>query len=97
MSINVAQEIESAINRIIEEGKEPTTALIKSQLRTTVPIPILITALKTWKSSKYVPKIEQQNPTNSTEEQRIASLEKQVSSLIVRIRHLETIIERGNQ
>jgi TolA-binding protein len=95
-TLNITKEIEAVINQLIDEGKEPTTALIKARLATPVPIPAIIAALKSWKSTKRVPKVEIAQQPSASAEQRIEALEKQVSELLSRVTHLESLIEKQN-
>lgn len=93
-TVDITKDIETIINHLLEEGKEPTTALIKARLSKSVPIPAIIAALRSWKSSKRVPKVEVAEQTSPTAEQRIASLENQISKLLARVANLEALIEK---
>lgn len=84
---DVTQEIEAAIEQIHALGKEPTVALVKSRLSTSVPMPALIAAIKSWKSAKRVPKVEVAAATQSAD--RIEQLETKVAALTARIEELE--------
>lgn len=46
MTIN--DEITILANQIANKGKKPTVALIKTKLKTKVPLPVIISVLKTW-------------------------------------------------
>lgn len=46
MTIN--DEITILANQIANKGKKPTVALIKTKIKTKVPLPIIISVLKTW-------------------------------------------------
>lgn len=46
MTIN--DEILILANQLANKGSKPTVALIKSKLSTKVPLPVIISALKTW-------------------------------------------------
>ena len=48
---DVSNELERVLQQLSFEGKEPTVALVKSRLNTAVPIPALITVIKSWKVS----------------------------------------------
>ncbi|KHT46281.1 hypothetical protein [Vibrio sinaloensis] len=86
---NVSQELKDVLEQLHQEGKEPTVALVKARLTTSVPMPALITTLKSWKSSKRVPKVEVA-ATPKTEQDRISELEQQVAELTKRIAQLES-------
>lgn len=55
---DVTKELEAAMEQLQQQGKEPTVALVKARLKTPVPMPALITAIKSWKSAQRVPKVE---------------------------------------
>ncbi|MGR5119688.1 hypothetical protein ACPV5L_13025 [Vibrio astriarenae] len=87
---DVTQEIEAAIEQIHALGKEPTVALVKSRISTGVPMPALITAIRSWKNAKRVPKVEvaaQQEPSD-----RLTELENKVATLTARIEQLEALL-----
>ncbi len=46
--MTIHDEILTIANKIANSGKKPTVALIKTKLSQTVPLPLLISALKTW-------------------------------------------------
>ncbi|MDW6003356.1 hypothetical protein [Vibrio mangrovi] len=87
---DISQELESVISQLVDEGKEPTVALVKARLSTKVPIPAIVTTIKRWKSSRQVPKIEVAvQPSVSATEERIAQLEQRVADLLSRVEQLE--------
>lgn len=87
---DISQELESVILQLVDEGKEPTVALIKARLHSKIPIPAIVTTIKRWKSSQQIPKVEVAvQPSASTTEQRIARLEQQVADLVSRVAQLE--------
>lgn len=85
---DVSQELEAILTSLQQEGKEPTVALVKSRLSTPVPMPALITTIKSWKSPNRVPKVEVAAPVAS-EMDRITQLEQQVVDLTSRLQALE--------
>lgn len=88
MTTHLTQLLERAICTLVDEGKKPTVALIKTRLNQAVPIPLVIHALQQWKSAGYVTKspiIETQNEPLA----RIQALEQEVLSLKERIARLE--------
>ncbi len=46
--MNINEEILVIANKLADEGKKPTVALIKTQLSKPVPLPTIISILKTW-------------------------------------------------
>ena len=46
MTIN--EEIVTLANQLANEGNKPTVALIKTKLNKKVPLPVIISTLKTW-------------------------------------------------
>ena len=85
---DVSLELEQAIAGLIAEGKEPTVALVKTRLKTAIPMPALIRTIKSWKNTNRVPKIEVATP-QTKEVDRIAQLEQQVADLQQRLNALE--------
>jgi hypothetical protein len=87
---DVSGEIEAAISSLHAEGKEPTVALVKARLKTKVPMPALITVIKSWKSSQHVPKVEiAAEKAEQPLELRVKELEQQVATLTQRLTALE--------
>lgn len=85
---DVSEELKSVLEGLQAQGKEPTVALVKARMSTSVPMPALITTIKSWKSANRVPKVEvaaQQEP----EVDRIGQLEKQILELTARVATLE--------
>ncbi len=85
---DVSQELKDVLEQLHQEGKEPTVALVKARLSTPIPMPALITALKSWKSANRVPKVEIAAKQQSDQD-RISELEKQVAELQQRLTALE--------
>jgi len=86
---DVSQELKDVLEQLHQEGKEPTVALVKARLSTPIPMPALITALKSWKSANRVPKVEIAAKQQSDQD-RISELEKQVAELQQRLIALES-------
>ncbi|MFD2179274.1 hypothetical protein [Veronia pacifica] len=89
MTTNYTQALEDAISQLVNDGKQPSVALIKSRLGVTVPMPLVITALQRWKKNGVVPKVEKV-PAEQSDKERIRALEEQVSKLEARIALLES-------
>ncbi|MDW2010546.1 hypothetical protein [Vibrio sp. Vb0301] len=85
---DVTKELEAVMEQLQQQGKEPTVALVKSRLKTPVPMPALITAIKSWKSAQRVPKVEVAAQAH-TDNDRLAALESTVKKLVARIEELE--------
>ncbi|UYI46424.1 hypothetical protein OFO16_11310 [Vibrio natriegens] len=85
---DVTKELETVMEQLQQEGKEPSVALVKARMKTPVPMPALITALKSWKSANRVPKIEIAAQKTS-EEDRLTALENTIAQLTARIAELE--------
>ncbi|SMY18087.1 MULTISPECIES: hypothetical protein [Photobacterium] len=84
----ITKEIEQAIKQLVIENKQPSVALIKARLTTSLPIPVIIKALQAWQKNAKVPHIEKQQRV-LTAEQRIEQLEQQVLALSTRLARLE--------
>ncbi|TVU63776.1 hypothetical protein FQP88_08190 [Vibrio atlanticus] len=85
---DVSEELKSVLEGLQAQGKEPTVALVKARMSTSVPMPALITTIKSWKTANRVPKVEV-----STQEapalDRVSQLEKQILELTARVATLE--------
>ncbi|MCG9583239.1 hypothetical protein L1D13_03590 [Vibrio tubiashii] len=86
---DVSQELKDVLEQLHSEGKEPTVALVKARLSTSVPMPALITTLKSWKSSNRVPKVEVAAKAELNEQDRIKQLEQEVADLTARLVAIE--------
>ncbi len=86
---DVTKELESVLSALQQQGKEPTVALVKSRLSTNVPMPALITAIKSWKNANRVPKIEVAANKVTSETDRVEQLEQTVAQLLKRVEDLE--------
>ncbi|ELS0751491.1 hypothetical protein QQ213_001242 [Vibrio vulnificus] len=93
---DVTKELEAVLEQLQQQGKEPSVALVKARLKTSVPMPAIIAAIKSWKSAQRVPKIEVASQTNQDSE-RIAQLEATVLKLASRIDALEAQLKEKNQ
>lgn len=90
---DVSQELKDVLEQLHSEGKEPTVALVKARLSTSVPMPALITTLKSWKSSNRVPKVEVAAKAELIEQDRIKQLEQEVADLTARLVAIEKKLE----
>ena len=85
---DVSEELKSVLEGLQAQGKEPTVALVKARMSTSVPMPALITTIKSWKSANRVPKVEvatQEEPALD----RVSQLEKQILELTARVATIE--------
>ncbi len=90
---DVTDQLNTIFNLLQQQGKEPTLALVKARLSTSVPIPALITALKHWKSKQSLPKIEVMDDTPQTQDERLTHLEQEVAELKLALQTLTTKLE----
>ncbi|HDY7750346.1 TPA: hypothetical protein RQL25_002826 [Vibrio vulnificus] len=93
---DVTKELEAVLEQLQQQGKEPSVALVKARLKTSIPMPAIIAAIKSWKSAQRVPKIEVASQTHQDAE-RIAQLEATVLKLAARIDALEAQLKAKNQ
>ncbi|MFA0570105.1 hypothetical protein [Vibrio gallaecicus] len=85
---DVSEELRAVLEGLQAQGKEPTVALVKARMSTSVPMPALITTIKSWKSANRIPKIEVA-ASGQPEIDRVSQLEQQVLDLTARITALE--------
>jgi len=64
--MTIHDEILTIANKIANTGKKPTVALIKTKLSQTVPLPLLISALKTWQHDPEFISLPEDTPQTST-------------------------------
>jgi len=88
---DVSQELKEILEQLHSEGKEATVAMVKARLSTPIPMPALITTIKSWKQSNRVPKVEVASQ-QETQLDRVTELEKQVAELTQRLVALEKIL-----
>ncbi len=73
--MTIIDEISICANQLANAGKKPTVALVKAKLRQAVPLPTLISTLKTWQhepdfiaaNSSQTNQIEPQKSTEESE------------------------------
>jgi uncharacterized protein YlxW (UPF0749 family) len=87
---DVTQELEAVLTQLANEGKEPSVALVKARLSHSIPMPAIISTIKSWKSSRRVPKIEVVSDSEESIDKRVEQLEQHVQQLLSRITQLET-------
>ncbi|WP_439146302.1 hypothetical protein [Vibrio sp.] len=85
---DVSEELKSVLEGLQVQGKEPTVALVKARMSTSVPMPALITTIKSWKSANRVPKVEVATQGEPALD-RVSQLEKQILELTARVATLE--------
>ena len=85
---DVSDELKSVLEGLQAQGKEPTVALVKARMSTPVPMPALITTIKSWKSANRVPKVEVAAPQDNATD-KLAQLEQQLIALTERVTQLE--------
>ncbi len=95
-SENITKYLEQAIDSLIENGKEPTVATIKSKLSVSVPIPVIVTVIQAWKKKGKLPNIEK-NTRTPTQEARIQTLEDDVRFLKEKVALLEKQLANHNK
>ena len=92
--MTISDEIAIIANKLANEGKTPSVALIKSQLNRTIPLPTIIAVLKTWQHDPKFIQTKQHNVSKSTAEkmqpnkavsvliaQAIAPLQQEINEL----------------
>lgn len=93
---DVTKELESVLTTLQQQGKEPTVALVRARMSTSVPMAALIAAIKSWKNANRVPKVEIVAKT-SGDTDRITQLEQTIVQLTQRIEQLEQQINGKTQ
>ncbi|MGB2078682.1 MAG: hypothetical protein ACPHV3_02780 [Vibrio sp.] len=90
---DITQTLTQVLQSLSDEGKTPTVALVKARLPMNVPMPAIITAIKTWQNKKQVPKVEiaaQEKPQlDPAVEQALEAMQQKINQLEARITQLE--------
>jgi len=78
-------EVVAICQQLTQEGKEPSVALVKSRLTQSLPLPLVIAGLKSFKANpKQETKVsepDEQNQEPQSLEQRVKFLENEVQEL----------------
>ncbi|RJX67541.1 hypothetical protein DZ860_18280 [Vibrio sinensis] len=90
---DVSQELKDVLEQLDLEGKKPTVAMVKARLSTPIPIPALVSVIRSWKNTQHVPKVEVTSPKDSDSD-KIKQLEQQVANLTQRLTMLEEKLSR---
>jgi hypothetical protein len=61
-------EILILANQIANKGNKPSVALIKAKLKTKLPLPVIITTLKSWTHDPSFITFPEEKPTNDEKE-----------------------------
>lgn len=64
--MTISEEIIAIANMLADQGKKPSVALIKTRLSQTVPLPTIITVLKSWQHQPNKQASEQQKSSTTT-------------------------------
>lgn len=65
--MSIPEEILTIANKIANEGKKPTIALIKKKLTSNVPLPTIISTLRVWQHEPDFTSIVTNEPTEKQE------------------------------
>lgn len=93
-----SEQISRAANALAKQGKTPTVALVKTKLNNKVPLPEIISTLKSWQydpdmSEVHATEIEQESKDNSeltdAITQAIVPLFDEIQALKAQIKSLE--------
>lgn len=93
---DVSQELKDILEQLNLEGKKPTVAMVKARLSTPIPIPALVSVIRSWKSTQHVPKVEITSPKDNDND-KIQQLEQQVADLTKRLAALEEKLSHFQQ
>ena len=79
--MTISDEISIIANKLANEGKTPSVALIKSQLNHSAPLPKIIAVLKSWQHDpKFIQLQHQEISTNS--QTKAKSSDEEINLLI---------------
>lgn len=104
--MTIYDEISIIANKLANKGKKPSVALVKTKLKSPVPLPTLIKALKSWQHEPDVidnkaesEKVQSELPSSSSElenaiEQAIAPLREELTEIKIL---LKEVLESGSK
>jgi len=84
--MSVSDEILIIANKIANQGKKPSIALIKTKLSTSVPLPLIISILKTWQHDPEFIALKHEEPftINKKEtEEDVNTLNKAIEKALI--------------
>lgn len=97
LSKDLSHELQAIFTHLQQQGKEPTVALVKSRLSTSLPIPTIIAAIKSWKQTQRAPKVETNKTLPLIDQQRITQLEQQLALLVTKVDQLEAALNHQKE
>ena len=80
--MTISDEISIIANKLANEGRNPTVALIKSKLNQPAPLPTIISTLKSWQHDPDFIKIKNDDVKTSAEKTTVTTENEQLSQLI---------------
>jgi len=80
--MTITDEITIIANQLASQGKKPTVALIKTKLTKAVPLPTIITTLKTWTYNPELTAFNKSEPETILQEQKNITLSPEVEKAL---------------
>jgi hypothetical protein len=80
--MTISDEISIIANKLANEGKTPTVALVKAKMRSKAPLPQIIQTLKNWQHDANFTSLTNEQAAQPLNEQTITINKKELSALI---------------
>ena len=77
--MTIIDEILTIANQLANEGKQPSVALVKTRLTTSVPLPTLIKTLKSWQHDPEFTTLKSSQPHCAIKEESKAEIDEKLS------------------
>jgi len=80
--MTITDEITIIANKIANQGKKPTVALVKTMLRTPTPLPTIISVLRNWTHDPKLIELTIEPENNGQMKQTTASISPEIKKAI---------------
>ncbi len=106
--MTIAQEILVIANQLANDGKQPSVALVKAKLTKKVPLPTIISCLKTWQHDPNFIKLTEEktdkvnNEVNNTDKSlkqalaiALAPIQQELDEVKTQLAHIEALLKNN--
>jgi len=80
--MTITDEITIIANKLANQGKKPSVALVKTRLRKSVPLPTIISILRSWKHDPNVIEMPIESNDAETEKKNLTSISSEIEKAI---------------
>lgn len=76
--MTITDEIIIIANRLANQGKKPTVALVKTRLRKSTPLPTIISTLRSWQHDPKLIEMTVESKDVETEQKHLTSISSEI-------------------